>query len=227
LTEAVRRRPYSVVLLDEVEKAHPEVFNILLQVMEDGRLTDSQAHVVDFRNAVVIMTSNVGTSMVDTGVGMGLRTSGADYEAASYERMRDVVLEKLKQVFRPEFMNRVDEVIVFHALSQEQVTQIVDLLLARVAQRVKEQGLRLLVDDGVKSFLASEGFDRNLGARPLRRAIQRHIEDALSDSLLHGTFQEGDTIEAVMQDGAVAFRRVEDSEEPGGTSLAGMASATH
>jgi ATP-dependent Clp protease ATP-binding subunit ClpC len=227
LTEAVRRRPYSVVLLDEVEKAHPEVFNILLQVMEDGRLTDSQAHVVDFRNAVLIMTSNVGTSMVDTGVGMGLRTSGADREAANYERMKNVVLEKLKQVFRPEFLNRVDEVIVFHALSQEQVTAIVDLLLAKVTQRVKDQGMHLVVDDGVKSFLASEGFDRNLGARPLRRAIQRHVEDALSESLLHGKFQEGDTIECVMLDGEVVFRRADDGGCSGGTSLAEIASATH
>jgi ATP-dependent Clp protease ATP-binding subunit ClpC len=207
LTEAVRRRPYCVILLDEVEKAHPEVFNILLQVMEDGRLTDSQAHVVDFRNAVLIMTSNVGTSSVDTGVGMGLSVAAQGATAAQvegeererYERMKAGVLEKLKQVFRPEFLNRVDEVIVFHALTQEQVTRIVDLLLGRVGHRVAEQGMRLVVDDAVKSFLAREGFDRTLGARPLRRAIQRHIEDPLSECLLHGQFHEGDTIEAVLQ----------------------------
>jgi ATP-dependent Clp protease ATP-binding subunit ClpC len=221
LTEAVRRRPYSVILLDEVEKAHPEVFNLLLQVMEDGRLTDSQAHVVDFRNAVLIMTSNVGTSLVDTGVGMGLRATSPDRDQATYERMKSVVLDKLKQVFRPEFLNRVDEVIVFHALSQEQVTLIVDLLLVRVRQRVKEQGLDFVVDDAVKTFLAAEGFDRNLGARPLRRAIQRHIEDNLSEALLHGKFREGDTIEVALQDGEIIFRRAEDT---GDTALASMAS---
>ena len=210
LTEAVRRRPYSVVLLDEVEKAHPEVFNILLQVMEDGRLTDSQGHVVDFRNAVLIMTSNVGTSSVDVGVGMGLRSLGKDQEMASYERMKTIVLDKLRDTFRPEFLNRVDEVIVFHALTEEQIARIVDLLLGRVAKLVEERGMRLIVSEEVKAYLAKVGFDRNLGARPLRRAIQRHIEDALSEYLLHGKFAEGDAIEAVMQDGDVTFRRAEE-----------------
>jgi len=210
LTEAIRRRPYSVLLLDEIEKAHHEIFNILLQVMEDGRLTDSQGHVVDFRNVVLIMTSNVGTSSMDLGVGMGIRTGGDDEEAQSYERMKAVMLDQLKETFRPEFLNRVDEVIVFHALSEEQVTQIVDLLLKRVAERIAGQGMALVVDDGVKTFLAREGFDRALGARPLRRAIQRRIEDPLSEQLLYSKFREGDTIEAVLQDDVVIFRRAED-----------------
>jgi ATP-dependent Clp protease ATP-binding subunit ClpC len=211
LTEAVRRRPYSVVLLDELEKAHPEVFNVLLQVMEDGRLTDSQGHVVDFRNIVLIMTSNVGTSLSDVGAGMGITAlTSKDYERDSYDRMKDTVLEKLKQTFRPEFLNRVDEVIVFHALTQEQVTQIVELLLGRLSERLHDQSLRLVVSDEVKQFLAQEGFDRTLGARPLRRAIQRHIEDPLSEGLLYRNFLEGDTIEAVLQDGAVVFRRAEE-----------------
>jgi ATP-dependent Clp protease ATP-binding subunit ClpC len=210
LTEAIRRRPYSVLLLDEIEKAHHEIFNILLQVMEDGRLTDSQGHVVDFRNVVLIMTSNVGTSSMDLGVGMGIRTGGDDEEAQSYERMKAVMLDQLKETFRPEFLNRVDEVIVFHALSEEQVTQIVDLLLKRVAERIAGQGMTLVVDDGVKTFLAREGFDRALGARPLRRAIQRRIEDPLSEQLLYSKFREGDTIEAVLQDDVVIFRRAED-----------------
>jgi ATP-dependent Clp protease ATP-binding subunit ClpC len=209
LTEAVRRKPYSVILLDEVEKAHHEVFNILLQVMEDGRLTDAQGRVIDLRNTVLIMTSNVGTSSVDLGVGMGLRT-GDEEEAHSYQRMRDVILEKLKQTFRPEFLNRVDEVIVFHALTQEQVKQIVDLLLQQLCERIEGQGLHLTVSDEVKDLLAREGFDRTLGARPLRRAIQRLVEDPLSESLLHGTFQEGDTVRAVLEDGAVTFRREEE-----------------
>ena len=210
LTEAVRRKPYSVVLLDEVEKAHNEVFNILLQVMEDGRLTDAQGRVVDFRNAVLIMTSNVGTSSVDIGVGMGFRVEGEEAEADSYERMKDVVLDKLKQTFRPEFLNRVDEVIVFHALTRAQVKLIVDLLLGDVAERIEGQGMKLVISDDVKELLAKEGFDKNLGARPLRRAIQRLVEDPLSDALLHGEFSEGVSIEAVLQEGAIAFRRAEE-----------------
>jgi ATP-dependent Clp protease ATP-binding subunit ClpC len=210
LTEAIRRRPYSVVLLDEVEKAHHEVFNVLLQVMEDGRLTDSQGHVVDFRNAVLIMTSNVGTSSVDIGVGMGFGAVGQDHEASSYERMKSVVLDTLKQTFRPEFLNRVDEVIVFHALTVENVKQIVDLLLARVAERVESQGMKLNVASEVKALLAERGFDRNLGARPLRRAIQNLIEDPLSEALLYGKFHEGDVISAVLEDGEIAFRREEE-----------------
>jgi ATP-dependent Clp protease ATP-binding subunit ClpC len=210
LTEAVRRRPYSVVLLDEVEKAHPEVFNILLQVMEDGRLTDAQGHAVDFRNVALIMTSNVGTSSMDLGVGMGLRSMGPDQEAAGYERMKGLVLDKLKETFRPEFLNRVDEVIVFHALTQEQVKQIVDLLLNQVVERLKEHGMGLVVDEGAKEMLAREGFDRTLGARPLRRAIQRRIEDVLSELLLYGKFRDGDTVEATVEEGEITFRRAEE-----------------
>ena len=210
LTEAVRRKPYSVVLLDEVEKAHHEVFNILLQVMEDGRLTDAQGRVVDFRNTVLIMTSNVGTSSVDIGVGMGFRVDGEDAELDSYKRMKDVVLDRLKQTFRPEFLNRVDEVIVFHALTQGQVKLIVDLLLGDVAKRVEGQGMKIVISEDVKELLAKEGFDKNLGARPLRRAIQRLVEDPLSDALLHGEFSEGVSIEAVVQDGVIAFRRAEE-----------------
>jgi ATP-dependent Clp protease ATP-binding subunit ClpC len=212
LTEAVRRRPYSVVLLDEIEKAHPEVFNVLLQVMEDGRLTDSQGHVVDFRNVVVIMTSNVGTTSVDLGVGMGIRPVG-DEDQRSYERMRESVLERVKQTFRPEFLNRIDEVIVFHALTQEQMAKIVDLLLRRVEARLVDQGVKLVVSEEAKAILAHEGFDKMLGARPLRRAIQRLIEDPLSEALLYGKFQEGDTVEAVVQEGGITFR-------PGGAAAA-------
>jgi ATP-dependent Clp protease ATP-binding subunit ClpC len=210
LTEAVRRRPYSVVLLDEVEKAHHEVFNVLLQVMEDGRLTDAQGRVVDFRNAVLIMTSNVGTSAVDLSVGMGIRPAGAEEEADSYERMKSAVLEKLKQTFRPEFLNRIDEVIVFHALTQAQVELIVDLLLRHVSARIEGQGMKLVVGDEVKAMLAREGFDKTLGARPLRRAIQRLVEDPLSEALLYGRFQTGDAIEAVLDEGGITFRRSEE-----------------
>jgi len=206
LTDQVRRRPYSVVLLDEVEKAHPEVFNLLLQVLEDGRLTDSHGKVADFRNAVVIMTSNIGTSAVDLGqatIGYGAIVQGD--EQGSYERMKQTVLEKVKQTFRPEFLNRVDEVIVFHALSTAQIKQIVDLMLERVAREVRGQGMDLQVEDEIKQLLAREGFDRALGARPLRRAIQRWIEDPLADALLKGDFAEGDVIVARLAEGKVEF----------------------
>jgi ATP-dependent Clp protease ATP-binding subunit ClpC len=210
LTEAVRRRPYSVVLLDEVEKAHPEVFNVLLQVMEDGRLTDSQGHVVDFRNAVLIMTSNVGTSSVDIGVGMGFGATGGDEDDASHERMKSVVLDTLKRTFRPEFLNRVDEITVFHALNCDHVKRIVDLLLDKVGERVERQGMKLVVADELKDLLAEKGFDRNLGARPLRRAIQNMVEDPLSEALLYGRFGEGDTINAVLEEGEITFHRAEE-----------------
>jgi ATP-dependent Clp protease ATP-binding subunit ClpC len=209
LTEAVRRRPYCVVLLDEIEKAHPEVFNILLQVMEDGRLTDSQARVVDFRNTVIIMTSNIGTTSFDPGRAIGYQMSAGsgNEEAMAHDRMRTQILDKLKQSFRPEFINRIDEVIVFHALSLEQMKSIVHLLLDRVASQIKGQGMSLEVSQEVMELLVSEGFDRALGARPLRRAIQRLVEDPLSEQLLHGNFVEGDTINAEVEEGHIVFRK--------------------
>jgi len=207
LTEAVRRRPYCVVLLDEIEKANQEVFNILLQVMEDGRLTDSQGRVVDFRNTVIIMTSNIGTTSLEPGHGIGYHAlAGAD-DAESHGRMKDTVLEKLKQTFRPEFLNRIDEVIVFHALSQAQIKEIVELLLERVAAQVKGQGMTLEAAPEAKELLAREGFDRALGARPLRRAIQRLVEDPLSEQLLHGDFVEGDSIVADVEEGRIVFHK--------------------
>ena len=210
LTEAVRRRPYAVVLLDEIEKAHPEVFNILLQVLDDGRLTDSQGKVADFRNAVIIMTSNVGTSAVDLGqASIGLTPVG-DVERDSYERMRDVVLEKVKQTFRPEFLNRVDEVMVFHALSHDQIKQIVDLLLTEVNKHLAGQGMALETSDEVRELLAREGYDRNLGARPLRRVIQRMIEDPLAEQVLQGDYHDGDTVVAALRDDRVVFSRKEE-----------------
>jgi ATP-dependent Clp protease ATP-binding subunit ClpC len=206
LTDQVRRRPYSVVLLDEIEKAHPEVFNLLLQVLEDGRLTDSHGKVADFRNAVVIMTSNIGTSSVDLGQAtIGYNPIMADDDQAGHERMKQSVLEKVKHTFRPEFLNRVDEVIVFHALSTEQIKQIVDLLLARVADEVRSQGMELVVAAEAKEVLAQEGFDRALGARPLRRAIQRRIEDPLAEAILHGDFKEGDVIVAQLEECKIVF----------------------
>jgi len=213
LTEAVRRQPYSVVLFDEIEKAHPEVFNILLQVMEDGRLTDAQGRVVDFKNTVLIMTSNIGAQEISGGAGMGFRSAKkVDEDAHAYESMKNRVIEEMKKVFRPEFLNRVDEIMVFHALTSAQILQIVDLMLNRVREQLRGQGMDLEASDDVKEVLAKEGFDPAFGARPLRRAVQRVIEDPLSEEILMGRFSEGDTIRAELEDGKVVFRKAEKAE---------------
>jgi ATP-dependent Clp protease ATP-binding subunit ClpC len=210
LTEAVRRQPYSIVLLDEIEKAHPEVFNILLQVMEDGRLTDSQGRIVDFKNTVLIMTSNIGAHLISGDAGIGFRsTKKVDEDARAYESMKNRVTEEMKKTFRPEFLNRVDEVIVFHSLSAHQILQIVDLILARVNTQLKAQGMSLEATDDVKEVLAKEGFDPTFGARPLRRAVQRVIEDPLSEEIILGRFSEGDTIQAELEDGKIVFKKAE------------------
>ncbi|HEY1883719.1 MAG TPA: ATP-dependent Clp protease ATP-binding subunit [Candidatus Cybelea sp.] len=196
LTEAVRRRPYSVVLLDEIEKAHPDVSNLLLQVLEDGRLTDSQGRQVDFKNSVIIMTSNVGATGMTTTTDIGFRperTSMSD-EAKAYERMKNRVMEEVKQTFRPEFLNRVDEVLVFHQLTREQIEKIVTLELAKVVREVRAQEMELKVTEGAKAVLAKKGWDPQFGARPLRRAIQRMVEDELAEEMLKGNFGAGDHI---------------------------------
>ena len=213
LTEAVRRQPYSVVLLDEIEKAHPEVFNILLQVMEDGRLTDSQGRIVDFKNTVIIMTSNIGAAQISGGDGIGFRSARkADEDARAYEGMKNRVIEEMKKVFRPEFLNRVDEVMVFHSLTSQQILQIVDLMLNRVGVQLEAKGMSLEASDDVKEVLAKEGFDPAFGARPLRRAVQRVIEDPLSEEILLGRFSDGDTIIAELEDGKVIFKKTEKIE---------------
>jgi ATP-dependent Clp protease ATP-binding subunit ClpC len=192
LTEAIRRRPYSVVLLDEIEKAHPDVFNILLQVMEDGRLTDSKGRTIDFRNTVIIMTSNVGVHTIKRETTLGFRTGKATED--NYENMKNKVNEELRRTFRPEFLNRVDETIVFHSLTQEHIREIVNLMLKEVAARMKENEVDIEVTEPVKDLLAKEGYDETYGARPLRRAILRLIEDRLSEELLTGTFKRGDRV---------------------------------
>jgi ATP-dependent Clp protease ATP-binding subunit ClpC len=196
LTEAVRRRPYSVVLLDEIEKAHPDVFNLLLQVLEDGRLTDSQGRHVDFKNSVIIMTSNVGATGMTTTTDIGFRPERASMsdEAKAYERMKNRVMEEVKQTFRPEFLNRVDEVVVFHQLTRDQIEKIVTLELAKVVREVRAQEMELKVTEGAKAILARKGWDPQFGARPLRRAIQRMVEDELAEEMLKGNFGSGDHI---------------------------------
>ncbi len=196
LTEAVRRRPYCVVLLDEIEKAHPDVFNLLLQVLEDGRLTDSQGRIVDFKNSVIIMTSNVGASGMQTTTDIGFRSqkSNGEQDQAAYDKMKGKVLEEVKHTFRPEFLNRVDEIVVFHQLNRDQIEQIVSLELEKVVREIKAQEMHLEVVEEAKALLARKGWDPQFGARPLRRAIQREVEDELAEELLKGTFTAGDRI---------------------------------
>ncbi|MDA5110158.1 MULTISPECIES: ATP-dependent Clp protease ATP-binding subunit [Brevibacillus] len=206
LTEKVRRRPYSVILLDEIEKAHPDVFNILLQVLDDGRLTDSKGRTVDFRNTVVIMTSNVGANMIKKNTTLGFTTGDTEKK---YQDMKDKVMDELKKSFRPEFLNRIDEVIVFHSLEQEHIEQIVTLMTEELRKRLKEQEIDFQLTDAAKKVLAKEGFDPAYGARPLRRAIQRHIEDKLSEELLKGTIHKGDTVTIDAEDDQLVVKRLE------------------
>jgi len=194
LTEQVRRRPYSVILLDEVEKAHPEVFNALLQIMDDGRLTDGQGRTVDFKNTVVIMTSNAGSADLKRAVRIGFSTrKGEDERDEQHEAMRSKAMEGLKRLFRPEFINRIDQIVVFHSLGKAELYSIVDLLLAQVRSRLSEQGIGLVVSDQARDLLLREGFDEEYGARPLRRAIQTYVDDALADALLAGKIASGQT----------------------------------
>ncbi len=192
LTEAVRRKPFSVILFDEIEKAHPDVFNTLLQILEDGRLTDSQGHTVDFKNTIIIMTSNLGTRDIAKGIGIGFTAARDD--AVTYEKMKETVQEELKRQFRPEFLNRIDEVIVFHKLTIPDVKLIVDLLMRRVEEQLKSKDIDFDLTDAAKSLLAERGYDQALGARPLRRTIQRLVEDPLSDKILHKEFRAGETV---------------------------------
>jgi ATP-dependent Clp protease ATP-binding subunit ClpC len=198
LTEAVRRRPYSVLLLDEIEKAHPDVFNILLQILEDGRLTDSQGRTVDFRNVIVIMTSNIGAEMISKNTPLGFAQT--DTTGLSYESMKSKVTGELKRMFRPEFLNRLDEVIVFHKLAREEIRQIVDLMVNRVNKQLVDRGVTIEMTDAGRDLLVEQGYDPSFGARPLRRAIQRYVEDKLADVMLERQFGPG-TIVLVDRDG--------------------------
>jgi len=224
LTEAVRRKPFSVVLFDEIEKAHPDVFNTLLQILEEGRLTDAQGRSVDFRNTVLIMTSNLGTADLRK-VNLGF---GKADEAVSYERMKEKVNDALKQHFRPEFLNRIDETIVFHELSKEEVVEIVDLMMKRVGAQLESQGIGIELTQDAKILLADRGYDPTLGARPLRRAIQRMVEDSLSEQLLNKAFRAGEIIivdaepdpESDKGEKMIVFRSIEGFEPPPPVELA-------
>jgi ATP-dependent Clp protease ATP-binding subunit ClpC len=192
LTEKVRRRPFSVVLFDEIEKAHQDIFNSLLQILEDGRLTDAQGRVVDFKNTVIIMTTNLGTRDISKGVSVGFARSGES--KGSYDRMKAKVNEELKHHFRPEFLNRVDDTIVFHQLTEAEIVEIVDLMIAKVDERLRDRDMGLELRPAAKALLAERGYDPVLGARPLRRTIQRAIEDALSEKILFGELKAGQIV---------------------------------
>lgn len=198
LTEKVRRKPYSVILLDEIEKAHPDVFNILLQVLEDGRLTDSKGRTVDFRNTAIIMTSNVGAELIKKGSTLGFQAGTTEQD---YDNMKNKVMGELKRSFRPEFLNRIDEVIVFHSLEESHIQQIVGLMASQLQKRLKEQEIDISLTNEALRFIAKEGFDPQYGARPLRRALQRQVEDRLSEELLQGKIKKGDSVIIAEKDG--------------------------
>jgi ATP-dependent Clp protease ATP-binding subunit ClpC len=195
LTKAVRRRPYSVVLLDEIEKAHPDVFNILLQVLDEGHLTDNYGRVIDFKNTVLIMTSNLGARDIMKGRGLGFHDDDAK---SSYEIMQSKVTEEIERAFNPEFLNRVDETIVFHPLTKEQIGEIVHILLREIQNRLAEESMTLTLTDEAIALLVDKGYDQKFGARPLKRAIQRYLEDPLSEKILQSDFTAGDEIEVSM-----------------------------
>jgi len=195
LTEAVRRRPYSVILFDEIEKSHPDVFNVLLQILDDGRLTDGQGRTIDFRNTVLIMTSNLGSHAIQ-------EMSGQDFE-----KVRNAVIAVLRDHFRPEFLNRIDEVIVFKPLSEDQLTAIVDIQLNRLQNRLAERRVKLVVTEAARKLLAQRGWDPVYGARPLKRAIQRLVQDPLAMMLLEAKFTEGDTVTVDVQHGELTFTK--------------------
>ena len=196
LTEAVRRRPYTVVLFDEIEKAHPDVFNLLLQLLEEGRLTDSKGRTVDFKNTLIIMTSNIGSKVIEKGGGgLGFEFSGENLEDTQYNRIKSLVNEELKQYFRPEFLNRLDEIIVFRQLSRDEVKDIAEIMLKEVFLRIKDKGISLTVSEDFKERLVEEGYNPSYGARPLRRAVMRLLEDSLAEEVLSGRIKDGDKAE--------------------------------
>jgi ATP-dependent Clp protease ATP-binding subunit ClpC len=208
LTEAVRRKSYCVILLDEIEKAHPEVFNILLQIFDDGHLTDAKGRKVDFRNTIVVMTSNIGSNLIqqDRSIGFAARSGGAQGESEAYERMKNNVMEEVKRFFRPEFLNRIDGTVVFHALSKEHMRWILDLLLVDVSSSLIERGIDMHVTDEAKDWLCEKGYAPMFGARPLRRVIQDNLEDKLSDAVLSGTLNPADTAVIEIADDELVIR---------------------
>jgi ATP-dependent Clp protease ATP-binding subunit ClpC len=215
LTETVRRRPFTVVCFDEVEKAHPEAVNMLLQIMEDGQLSDAKGRKVDFRNTIILMTSNVGAKVIgrSTVLGFARQRDTAESAEEAYEDMKEKVLKELKRIFRPEFLNRLDGTMVFHSLTREQIKEIVDLEVAKVSTRLEEHGLSLSLTEEARGYLAEKGYDPDLGARPLRRVIQTEVEDALSERMLADDFGENDHVLVDYENEELTFHRQKREEE--------------
>jgi len=199
LTEAVRRRPYSIVLFDEIEKAHPEVFNVMLQILDDGRMTDGHGRTVDFKNTIIIMTSNVGSQWIQ------------EFDESRRSEMEERITEALRTNFKPEFLNRIDETIIFHNLSQEQIEKIVDIQVAKLNERLAERNMELILSDNAKLLLAEKGYDAVFGARPLKRAIQKYLENPLSMEILKGNIPDGTRIEADADGDGISFKTIESS----------------
>ena len=207
LTEKVRRRPYSVILFDEIEKAHPDIFNTLLQILDDGRLTDSHGRTVDFKNTIIVMTSNIGASSIGKQRTIGF-SDDSNRNTIEYESMKDSLISQLKSSFSPEFLNRIDDVIVFHKLNEEDTRKIAALMLATVSHRLEERNVHLTFTEEVVDKLAKQGFDPDYGARPMRRVIQNSVEDALSEELLKGEISLGDNIEMSVENDRYAFKKI-------------------
>jgi ATP-dependent Clp protease ATP-binding subunit ClpC len=210
LTEAIRRRPYSIVVFDEIEKAHPEAFNMLLQIMEEGHLSDARGRKVDFRNAIIIMTSNIGAEMIrrNTSLGFVVKKDEVKQEQDTYDEMREKLMAQMKKAFRPEFLNRVDGIVVFRALTRDEITQIVDLELHKVQERISQQEIKIQATDAAKQYMSDRGYNFEFGARPLRRVIQNEVEDVLSDGFLSGKFEKGDTVEIDLVEGNLTFNPI-------------------
>ncbi len=223
LTEAVRRKPYSVVLFDEIEKAHPDVFNVLLQILDDGRLSDSKGRTVDFKNTIIIMTSNVGAQFIDkTALQVGFAQQAKQVEHTErYKKIKELVMDSMKKTFRPEFLNRIDEIIVFQQLTKEEIRRIVDIMSADLQSRIKSQGMELVISDECKDFIATDGYNPTYGARPLRRSIQKYLEDALAEQVLQGKFKEGDTITTILEGEEIRFDKAPAKKGKGEKVAAG------
>jgi len=206
LTEKIRRRPYSVVLLDEIEKAHADIFNMLLQIMEEGRLTDSFGRHVDFRNTILIMTSNIGADLIKNQAPMGF---GKTTEEVTYDRMKEKLLKEVEKHFRPEFLNRLDDVIVFRTLTREDMGQVAEIELSSVRERLSDRGIEIELTDEAKTFIVDQGYNPDLGARPIKRSIERLIEDPLSEELLSGRFDSAKAIRIIVNEGHLEFTSVE------------------
>jgi ATP-dependent Clp protease ATP-binding subunit ClpC len=211
LSEAVRRRPYSVVLFDEIEKAHPDVMHLLLQILEEGKVTDSLGRKVDFRNTIIIMTSNIGAELIKKSSVMGFGASQQD--TSNYDVMKDKILEEAKRTLKPEFVNRLDDLIVFHTLARPELLQIIDLEISKVAARIKLKDIKIVLDEKAKDFLIEKGYDPQYGARPMRRAVERFLEDPMAEEILRGSIKPGETAHVSAENGKLTFHAPTAAEE--------------